>query len=100
MAKVHSLRAWGSHLTRLRQNAALSGAEVSKRLARLGLHIDRRTIYAYEAGRIGAPDAGVLWGLAKVYGVSPEELAMTLVQYRTGQKPTPVQEATAQELIR
>jgi hypothetical protein len=89
MAKVQSLRGWGTHLARLRQNAALSGADVVGQLASLNIRVDRRSIYAYEAGRIAAPDAGLIWGLSKIYGVSVEELISGLVSARTGQKPAP-----------
>src|SRR5437588_12733401 len=89
MAKAQSLRTWGEHLVRLRQNVSLSGADVVVRLASLGIRVDRRSIYAYEAGRIAAPDAGVVWGLAKVYGVGADDLISLLVQARTGQKRLP-----------
>src|SRR5437016_4323034 len=101
MAKVHSLRAWGTNLARLRQNASLSGADVVGRLASLGIRVDRRSIYAYEAGRIAAPDAGLVWGLSRIYGVSAEELISGLVLARTGQKQIPAHPGgSEQELIR
>ena len=100
MAKVHSLRAWGTHLVRLRQNAGLSGAKVVNGLAALGIQIDRRTVYAYEAGRIAAPDAGVLWGLAQIYRVSADELVAALVSYRTGRPSTVLEPRSSDEMIR
>src|SRR5712691_2085907 len=101
MAKVHALRNWGVRLARLRQNAALSGGEVVNRLASFGIQANRRSIYAYEAGRIAAPDAGVVWALAKIYGIELEELISTLVVARTGQRPiSPSIETSAQESVR
>jgi hypothetical protein len=101
MAKVPSLHAWGAHLARLRQNAALSGAEVVVHLAALGVRMDRRSIYAYEGGRIAAPDSGAVWGLSKIYGVNTDDLISLLVQARTGQRLTATHEGTTgQESIR
>jgi transcriptional regulator with XRE-family HTH domain len=90
MAKVQALRSWGAHLARLREDAGLSGAEVIARLASLGIGLDRRTIYAYEAGRISGPDAGVVWGLAQIYGVDTDDLISALVLARTGTQPEPL----------
>ena len=50
--------------------------------AEVGIELDRASIYAYEAGRVAAPDAAVLWGLARVYGVNIDDLIGTLVGYR------------------
>jgi len=101
MVRGQSLHAWGARLAQLRRNAALTGAEVVAKLASLGIRLDRRTIYAYEAGRIAAPDAGAVWGLAKIYGVSVEELSSALVQSRTGQKPVGLQAgASGQDTVR
>jgi transcriptional regulator with XRE-family HTH domain len=90
MAKVHTIRAWGAHLAQLRRNAGMSGGDVVERLHSFGIQVDRRSIYAYEAGRIAAPDAGLVWGLGKVYGVAVEELISALVIARTGQKSAPL----------
>jgi hypothetical protein len=38
----------------------------------------------YEAGKVSAPDAGVVWGLAQVYGVSVADLIADLVTARNG----------------
>jgi transcriptional regulator with XRE-family HTH domain len=89
MAKVQALRSWGAHLARLRENAGLSGAAVIARLASIGIRLDRRSIYAYEAGRIAAPDAGVVWGLAQIYGVDTDDLISALILARTGTRAQP-----------
>jgi transcriptional regulator with XRE-family HTH domain len=88
MAKVQSAERWGAALGELRHAARLSAAEVVKRLKTFGIHIDRASIYTYEAGRVSAPDAGVVWGLAQVYGVSVAELIGTLVSIRNGGQST------------
>jgi transcriptional regulator with XRE-family HTH domain len=84
MAKAHLPKSWGTTLAKLRQDAQLTGAEVARQLERLGIHLDRASVYAYEAGRVSAPDAGVIWGLARIYGVSVEGLITALVRSRTG----------------
>ena len=60
----------------------LSGAEVVARLGTLGVTLDRRTLYTYEAGRVLSPDAGVVWGLAQIYGADLEDLLKSLVSSR------------------
>ena len=88
MTKGHALRQWGMRLARLRENAGLSGGKVVEKLLELGIKVDRRTIYAYEAGRIAAPDAGVVWGLAGIYNVDTADLIARLVACRTGRLVT------------
>jgi transcriptional regulator with XRE-family HTH domain len=83
MAKGLSRR-WGAALAELRHASRLSAAEVIKRLKALGLELDRASIYMYEAGKVSAPDAGVVWGLAQVYGVSVTDLIADLVTARNG----------------
>jgi transcriptional regulator with XRE-family HTH domain len=73
---------WGAKLARLRNASGLSAAGVVRRLLELGVTLDRASIYAYEAGRVAAPDAAVVWGLAKVYGVKLDDLASALVDSR------------------
>ena|ERR1022692_704480 len=84
MAKGLSARRWGTALAELRHASRLSAAEVVKRLKALGLDLDRASIYMYEAGKVSAPDAGVVWGLAQVYGVSVTVLIADLVTARNG----------------
>lgn len=84
MPNANALRGWGAQLAHLRENTALSGGKVVERLTLLGIRVDRRTIYAYEAGRIAAPDAGVIWGLARIYGIDVDDLIASLVSSRTG----------------
>ena len=79
-----STKSWGATLAARRRDIGLSAAAVARRLGQLGIQVDRGTIYAYEAGRIAAPDAGVVWGLASVYNVSADELIQSLVEARTG----------------
>src|SRR5579871_491571 len=83
VAKTEPPRGWGRLLADLRREAGLTGNEVARRLEHLGIVIDRASIYAYENGRISAPDAGVVWGLAHIYGVPVEDLIATLVRSRT-----------------
>jgi transcriptional regulator with XRE-family HTH domain len=69
----------------LRQKAGLSGGEVVARLGVLGVTLDRRTLYSYEGGRVMSPDAGVVWGLAQIYGAELEQLSRSLVASRNSQ---------------
>jgi transcriptional regulator with XRE-family HTH domain len=73
---------WGGKLAELRKSSGLSAAAVVKRLADFGIVLDRGSIYAYEAGRVAAPDAIVVWGLARVYRVKLEDLLNVLVDAR------------------
>ena len=91
MAKAYPPKAWGSLLAKLRHDIQLSGAEVVRRLEKLGIETDRASVYAYEAGRVSAPDAGLVWGLAHVYGVGTDELISALVAARSGQSMKPLQ---------
>jgi transcriptional regulator with XRE-family HTH domain len=84
MAKVPSAQRWGTALAELRQTSKLSAADVVKRLKALGIHVVRASIYAYEAGTVAAPDAGVVWALAQVYGVPVADLIRDLVADRNG----------------
>jgi transcriptional regulator with XRE-family HTH domain len=79
-----SAKSWGATLAMRRRDAGLSAAAVARRLGQLGITVDRGTIYAYEAGRITAPDAGVVWGLANIYKISVDALIQLLVEARTG----------------
>jgi transcriptional regulator with XRE-family HTH domain len=82
-----TVSSWGRALAASRSRLGLSAAAVAQRLQDLGLHVDRTTLYAYEAGRIVAPDAGVLWGLATLYRLPVDQLIASLVAARTGRKP-------------
>jgi hypothetical protein len=82
MAKVQPNRQWGALLARLRHEVRLTGSEVVQRLADLGVKLDKRTLYTYENGRVMAPDAAVVWGLAVIYGASLNELVITLIESR------------------
>ena len=88
MAKVQPTRTWGVILLRLRNDAGLTGSEVVRELDRLGVKLDRRTLYTYEAGRVSSPDAAVVWGLARVYRADAEELLRALVASRNATDPT------------
>ena len=79
MAKLLPTRAWGALLLRLRKDAGLSGTDVVDQLANLGVKLDRRTLYTYEAGRVTAPAAAVVWGLACIYRADVEDLLKALV---------------------
>jgi transcriptional regulator with XRE-family HTH domain len=72
------------------------------RLEALGIALDRASIYAYESGRVAAPDAAVLWGLARIYKVNLEELISALLDPRmqvTAPLPTVISEqASAAEI--
>jgi hypothetical protein len=86
MAKVLPNKEWGTLLAKLRQRSELSGAAVVRRLSELGIKLDRRTLYTYEAGRVLAPDAAVVWGLSQIYAAKVEELLVALVASRNGGK--------------
>jgi transcriptional regulator with XRE-family HTH domain len=73
---------WGAKLAELRRATGLSAAAVARDLGELGVALDRASIYAYEAGRVAAPDAAVVWGLARIYGVKLEDLVNALVDER------------------
>src|SRR6266516_2277097 len=88
MAKVPPTRSWGAILLQLRKDAGLTGSEVVGQLGSLGVKMDRRTLYTYEAGRVSSPDAAVVWGLAKVYGTDVEGLLGSLVASRNGADPS------------
>lgn len=85
MAKGRAPLRWGAALAELRRSSKLSAAEVVKRLKALGIEIDRASVYTYEAGKVLAPDAGVVWGLAQIYGVSTDTLISELVAARRGE---------------
>ena len=85
MAKAPTIRNWGSVLAALRQASGLSAAEVVERLKTLGVEINRASIYTYEAGRVSAPDAGVVWGLSQIYCVPVADLIADLVALRKGE---------------
>jgi transcriptional regulator with XRE-family HTH domain len=85
MARV--AKSWGTKIAQLRKGSGLSAAGVAKRLAGLGIPLDRASIYAYESGRVAAPDAVVLWGLAQIYGVDLEELVAALLDARKQVEP-------------
>jgi transcriptional regulator with XRE-family HTH domain len=85
VAKVQPNRPWGTLLAKLRKAAQLTGAEVVHRLAILGVRLDRRTLYTYEAGRVMAPDAAVVWGLAQIYRADLDGLLEALVASRNSQ---------------
>ncbi len=76
-------KSWGVRLAELRRAAGLSAAAVVKHLAGFGIALDRASIYAYENGRVGAPDAAVVWGLARIYNVKLEDLVTALLDART-----------------
>ena len=78
-----STKPWGARLAELRRGTGLSAAAVVSRLEALGIALDRASIYAYEGGRVAAPDAAVLWGLSRIYNVSLEELVSALLDPRT-----------------
>jgi transcriptional regulator with XRE-family HTH domain len=84
MRTVFPAAQWGASLAELRHSARLSAAQVVARLKPFGIQIERASIYAYEAGRVAAPDAGVIWGLAQVYGVGVADLIASLVSVRNG----------------
>jgi hypothetical protein len=85
MAKVQPNRAWGALLANLRERAELTGAQVVRRLATLGVRLDRRTLYTLRGGRVVAPDAAVVWGLAQIYEASVNDLLVTLVASRNAE---------------
>jgi len=87
MAKARVAQAWGASLAELRYEARLSATDVVRRLKDFGVQVDRASIYNYEAGKVSAPDAGVVWALAHIYGVSVEELIAGLVADRSGERP-------------
>ena len=80
MAKKRSdqplLEAFGNRLFQLRSGR--SREVISRRLKSLGVPLGGSTLGQYEKGGVWAPDAGVLWGLAKIYGVDLEELILLL----------------------
>lgn len=78
---------WGAKLAELRKSTGLSAAAVVNELKDLGIDLDRASIYAYEAGRVAAPDARVVWGLAQIYGVKLDELVGVLVDARVTLRP-------------
>ena len=78
---------WGATLAQLRNSTGLSAAAVVSDLKVFGINLDRASIYAYEAGRVAAPDAAVVWGLARIYGVRLDELISTLVDVRATNRP-------------
>lgn len=84
MAKAAAER-WGTALAELRRASRLTAREVVQRLKGFGIELDPASIYTYEAGKVYAPDAGVIWGLAQVYGVSVTDLIADLVAERSGE---------------
>jgi transcriptional regulator with XRE-family HTH domain len=85
MTKARVVPQWGASLAELRHAAGLSAAQVVGRLAEIGIEVDRASIYNYEAGKVPAPDAGVIWGLAHVYSVPIADLVGDLVADRIGE---------------
>jgi transcriptional regulator with XRE-family HTH domain len=102
MAKVRPTRDWGAILRQLRQTLGMSGADVVARLKVLGVTLDRRTLYTYEAGRVRSPDAAVVWGLARIYGADLEDLIMSLVSNRNAPtaRAAEVRTSKPRELLR
>jgi transcriptional regulator with XRE-family HTH domain len=88
---VRAAKTWGARLSELRQATGLSAAAVVKQLAEFGIVLDRASIYAYENGRVAAPDAAVVWGLARIYNVKLEDLVEALVDARAPMTAQPQQ---------
>lgn len=66
-----------------------SRKQIANRLADLGAPLDESSLFQYEAGTVWAPDAGVMWGLAQIYGVGLTELVDLLRANRTNPSAEP-----------
>jgi transcriptional regulator with XRE-family HTH domain len=78
----------GEELQRLRQRlrSRKSFKEIARRVEEMGMAPpSASTIHRYEKGR--PPDAGVLWALARVYGVDFDALMALLISDLLGQTP-------------
>ncbi|PYR29868.1 MAG: hypothetical protein DMF90_28910 [Acidobacteria bacterium] len=91
---------WGAKLAELRKATGLSAAAVVKDLKELGIDLDRASIYAYEAGRVAAPAAAVVWGLARIYGVKLDDLVNALVDAKAIIRLTPSSRSAQRRLSR
>lgn len=77
--------AFGKALTTLRGKR--TPQQISQRLAALGIHINRSTLWQYEHGTVGAPDPVVIWGLAKIYKTDLAGLIDRLASERASHEP-------------
>lgn len=71
-----TLESFGDYLEGLR--GTVSREIISRRLAALGVPLGGSTLAQYEKGAVWAPDAGVLWGLGRIYRVPLEDLVNRL----------------------
>lgn len=75
------LTAFGLILAGLRGRKR-SREQISKALETLKVPLGGSTLAQYEKGKVWAPDAGVLWGLAEIYNVPLDYLARLLARNR------------------
>jgi transcriptional regulator with XRE-family HTH domain len=75
-SRMPTLAAFGARLRALRGRH--SREAISIRLGELGVPLGGSTLAQYEKGLVWAPDAGVLWGLARIYGQDLAELIALL----------------------
>ena len=67
--------AGGAHLKELRTKRGLSLEQVAQMLAgQFQIRISRSALSRYETGKRTTPDALLLWGLSKIYGVLLDDL--------------------------
>lgn len=71
-----ALRAFGRYLEKLRGKR--SREQISLRLQELHVPLGGSTLAQYEKGTVWAPDPGVLWGLASIYGVRLSDVILRL----------------------
>lgn len=72
------LRAFGAWLESKRNAAKKTREQISIKLGDLGVPLGGSTLAQYEHGRVWAPDPGVLWGLARIYNSSLDEVVALL----------------------
>src|SRR5690242_14113939 len=77
------LVAFGEWLREQRQKKrGLTLQRVSAKLAELGTPLGWSTLSQYENGTVTSPDAGVLWGLSRIYQTSLEQIVTLLTANR------------------
>lgn len=82
-SRMPQLQAFGAQLRAWRGER--SREQISRKLAHLGVPLGGSTLAQYESGTVWAPDAGVLWGLAEIYGVELHAVISLLRANRANQ---------------
>jgi transcriptional regulator with XRE-family HTH domain len=67
----------------------------TKLFDRFGLTLNRSTLWQYEHGTVGAPDATILWGLGQLYHVPTDALLEVLMGDILGDRHAPRPNAIA-----